>query len=92
MTANSIHDDAMQNIIQDMEEQRRRQEAGLCNNCGLHKATIDWAGDHGPMAITHRYLLQRWCDHCTLTVQLERARKRAEEIPELERKLAEACK
>lgn len=58
----------------------------ICANCGKRPGTIRW-GD--TLSLTHGFMVM-WCDVCAYTTQLDHARERAKEIPELERKLAEA--
>lgn len=59
-----------------------------CANCKTRKAFGWWVGDGGTMALIRGYKAP-WCEHCTVTAQLQHARERAAEVPNLERRLAE---
>lgn len=62
---------------------------GKCYNCGKRPGVINWVGNGGVLAIVHDHV-QKWCEICALTVQLEHARNLAAAIPDLEKKLEEA--
>lgn len=58
----------------------------ICANCHKRKATIKWIGDGGIMAMTHGWVAF-WCEFCATKINLKYARKQAERIPKLEKKL-----
>jgi hypothetical protein len=67
-------------------------ELTLCQNCGKRPATENWVGEGGTLAYVHGHY-QRWCERCCIEAQLDNARKAAERIPELEKRLEELkCK
>ena len=78
-------------IEQEVEELRAFGElkpTDVCQNCHEHRATSNWVGEGGTLAFVHG-AFQRWCECCCLKAQLEHAYARANQIPELERALAE---
>lgn len=60
-----------------------------CQNCNKRKATEDWVGDGGALAIVHG-IVSKWCKVCCLETQLKHAIERATAIPALEKELAES--
>lgn len=60
----------------------------MCKNCGKREATEIWVGDGGVMGYIHG-ASANWCKICCIEEQLRYAKKIAESIPELERKLRE---
>lgn len=62
-----------------------------CQSCGEHEATLVWIGEGSLLDFVHGFH-ENWCEICTVKVQLEKAREMAAKIPELEAKLAKACK
>ena len=63
----------------------------LCQNCGKHEATTKWLGQGSALDFVHGNYWE-WCECCALREQLAYAKKLAEGIPELEAKLAMACR
>jgi hypothetical protein len=58
----------------------------LCAKCGEREATRIWTES----ALAHVHgMSERRCEQCVVEAQLEFCRKRAEAIPELERRLRE---
>ena len=58
----------------------------LCQNCGKRPATQNWIGIGSTPDYVHGNFA-RWCELCCVEAQLEYARKAAERIPELEKRL-----
>lgn len=61
----------------------------LCQNCNEHWATLDWAGEYGALALTHRYMLQRWCQCCVTKAQIDHMENCAARLPDLKKQLTE---
>lgn len=59
----------------------------LCNNCDKREGTELWVGEGGVLAHVHGFS-RFWCKQCVVEAQLAHCRKSAEQIPELEAKLA----
>ncbi len=67
-----------------------RPAGGICDNCGIRKATSFWSGNRSPSdAIRQMHSLPRWCDYCAAVEQLHNIKESMERIPELERVIKE---
>jgi len=62
------------------------KEPMICGNCGKREATQNWVGEGGTLAWSHG-MSQCWCEICCTFEQLKYAKKIANGIPELEKKL-----
>ena len=66
------------------------KKSGVCENCRLRPATLDWYGEGGALAFTHGFF-ERWCELCATEYQIEFAERQirdcTERLPELRSKL-----
>jgi len=60
----------------------------LCANCNNREGTICWIGDGGALAYVHG-MYSMWCELCATIANLDYAKKQANLIPELEKKIKE---
>jgi hypothetical protein len=64
----------------------------LCENCGKHEGTEMWVGQGGILDYAHG-MYAMWCLCCTIKAQIAYAEERAEDLPNLKKKLKKVkCK
>lgn len=79
---------AGENIVPPLPGSSSPQKGEPCRNCHARPGTELWVGEGGVLAYVHGPGVY-WCRVCVLKVQLKHARKRAAEIPAMERELAD---
>lgn len=65
---------------------KNQKEVVMCENCGNREATLVWS--NSSMGYVHG-MYESWCEICCVEEQLKFAKKQANRIPELEKKLKE---
>jgi hypothetical protein len=52
----------------------------LCENCGLHQATINFTGTASMMELNHGGSYQEWCECCYLRGTIEYSQREIERL------------